>query len=202
MDEKKIAPILEPGVAKVHKKTFFEKVKEAFFAQGFKVAAESTTKDILVPAAKRLFVDSLFGVINGMVFGNPNASNGVRLNGSTWTWNGLTYAGQNINYSGISKTAAQPATPTVTWQEIEIQPNFAAGENFESARIKADMVLDSMKDQLDRFGKVSISELYELVGLPTQTTYYNYGWTNLKGAHYEFVNTGYVLKFPAPTLIK
>lgn len=209
MDEKKITPVVDVGNITVKKKPFTQKFKEAFISQDFKSAAKGVNDGVVIPAIKKLIADGISNVVNSMLFGSSTPINGgFRINPSTWSWNGITYSGQNVNYSGVSTqtTIQQTVVPNAgryKYDEIIIQPDPSKGETMGDAERHADDILFSLKDQLERFGSVTINDLFELCGLPMVSTLGNYGWKNLRDADKVLIpGQGFWLKLPNPTLLR
>ena len=209
MEDRKIKPVVNAGNITVKKKSLGQKVKEAFISQDFKTAAQGVNNNVIIPAIKRVIADAIANTVNSMLFGSsaPTISSGFKINPSTWTWNGITYSGQHVNYSGISKQNQQQiAVPNMgryRYDEIIIQPDVSRGETLTDAERHADDVLFTLRDQLERFGKVTINDLFETCSLPMVSTMGNYGWTNLKEADKVLVpGMGFLLKMPSPTLLK
>ncbi len=55
-----------------------------------------------------------------------------------------------------------------------------------------------MYDLLSRYNQVTVSEMYDLVGLTGKFTDERYGWTDLRGAEPVRVQGGYILGLPKP----
>ena len=206
MEEKeKLEPIISPGSIKIHKKSFAEKMKDAFLAEGFASASSSVMNNVMIPTVKKFIAETINGIVNGMLFGTSQPTTGGIKIGSTWSWGGFNYSTPLINYSGISTQSSQvPSQPSIVgnFNDFEIIPDPSNGEDMKYAKMKADLVLDTLKDELDRYGKVSINSLYELVGKPTYAPFYNYGWTNLKDATVMYNGRGFIFKLPEPIPIK
>jgi hypothetical protein len=66
----------------------------------------------------------------------------------------------------------------------------------------AELVLDTMVETIERYGHVTILDLYDLADLtaPTHTSN-RYGWTNLRSAETVRVRDGYILKLPKAVVI-
>ena len=65
------------------------------------------------------------------------------------------------------------------------------------SRGDAEAVLDTMNDIIDRYGTVSVADLYDLAQVPNDNfTMNRYGWTNISGAYAHRVRDGYILKLP------
>ena len=59
-----------------------------------------------------------------------------------------------------------------------------------------------MDEIIDMYGRVSVADLYDLVGITGNYTDNNYGWTNLASAEPIRVRDGYVIKLPKAMPIK
>lgn len=65
------------------------------------------------------------------------------------------------------------------------------------SRGEAEMVLEEMRDVIDRYGLVTVSDMYDMAGLTAPYTSARYGWTNIRNAEVTRVRDGgYVLKLP------
>ena len=53
-----------------------------------------------------------------------------------------------------------------------------------------------MDDILEKYGMVSVADLYDLVGVTGNYTDNKYGWTNLSNAEIVRVRDGYQIKLP------
>lgn len=188
-EKKKIEPVVT-GPVKIRKKSLMEKIGEAFISVDFKEAVKDTNTKLIIPIVKKTFIDVVNNTLNTMLFGN-NSSNAPKwFGGGSIFGGGIGYSVPTINYSGISTALnSKPAVPAVpnipTYDEIVL-----------ASKEDADRVLDTLQAQLERFGSVTISDLYEAVGLPAVSTHYNYGWKNLAGAGIGIVSGGYLLKLP------
>ena len=124
-------------------------------------------------------------------------------NTNTWTssWNGVSYGGPSINYSGAaSKPPTQSLLPNYvnSWEDILIQPNPAKGESMEDAARKAQQVISCLVDQINRYHQVTIGDLYDACGLVAPATYNNYGWRDLNGSTIKCVQGGFKFVLPDP----
>ena len=66
-------------------------------------------------------------------------------------------------------------------------------------RGEAEEVLEMMREQLDKYDVVSISDFYELVGISPNFTDNKYGWDDLRSAYVVHLRDGYIIKFPRAT---
>lgn len=71
-----------------------------------------------------------------------------------------------------------------------------------ASRSDAEEVLTQLRALLNDYGFVTVSDLYDLVGITSKITDNKYGWTDLKTAVIKGVRTGYLLDLPIPQEIK
>ena len=196
--KEKLTPIV--NTAKPYKKPLMKKITEAFISVDFKDAVKETNQKFILPILKKTVVDivsnGVNNTLNTMLFGQGSNVNRPSWFGNNGLFGQVTnYAAPMINYSGISSgkpaTSLPAATGIPTYDEIVLQ-----------SREDAERVLDTLQAQIDRFGSTTISDLYELVGFPTVSTYYNYGWKSLAGANIGIVTGGYLLKMPTAIPLK
>ena len=67
---------------------------------------------------------------------------------------------------------------------------------FLETRGEAEAVLTRMDELIDEYGTVSVSDLYDLVGVTGSFTDCKYGWTDLRSASVSRTRDGYMLKLP------
>jgi hypothetical protein len=65
-----------------------------------------------------------------------------------------------------------------------------------TSRVDAITVLNDMRDYIEDYGSVTVSNLYELVGEDSQGIDNSYGWTNLDRAYIKEARDGYIIEFP------
>lgn len=208
-DKRSLAIVSSDNVT-IKKKPFTQKFKEAFISQDFKTAATNANNNVFLPAFKRVILDVTMNILNNMLFGSSNPTNfrwGSNSN-SSWSWNGITYSGNPINYATASKQQSNqvqtviPSTPgRYNYNDIIITPK--PGETMADADRYAEDILLQMRDMLDRYGKVSINDFLDTCGLPMDIALGNYGWTNLRDMDKVlYPGQGYWIKLPVPTVIK
>lgn len=65
-----------------------------------------------------------------------------------------------------------------------------------SSRGEAERVREQMLDMIDRYGYVTVGDMYDMSDLTAPYTSSNYGWTNIRSAETVRVRDGYILKLP------
>lgn len=70
------------------------------------------------------------------------------------------------------------------------------------SRVEAEDVISRMKEIIETYGFVRVTDLYDLVGITGDYTDNKYGWTNIRGAEPVRVRDGYMLKLPKAVPLK
>lgn len=66
---------------------------------------------------------------------------------------------------------------------------------FES-RGEAELVREQMVELIERYGFVTVADMYDMADLTAPYTANKYGWTNIRNAEFVRVRDGYILKLP------
>lgn len=195
-EEKNIRPLAAPGEAKLRKKPLGRRFKEAMIGEDGRTVANHVLWDVIIPSSKTLARNAAMEVIDRALFGES----GAPRNGSVIS----TLAGR-INYAGVSTsprvTVSDPRdaiqaparqAPRTTVGRVDYQ-DIVLG-----SRALAEETIDQMNELISRFGKVSIADLFDIVGITGEFTDNAYGWQNLNGARVDRVPEGYILVLPRP----
>ena len=65
-----------------------------------------------------------------------------------------------------------------------------------NTRGEAEAVREQMLDMIDRYGFVTVADMYDMADLSSPYTSNKYGWTNIRSAEPVRVKDGYILKLP------
>ena len=76
------------------------------------------------------------------------------------------------------------------------QPREVCEDVFFDDRRDAELVLGRMIEATENYGRTSVGDLYNLVGIDADQTHEMYGWFNLTGIRIEFTSDGYLIGFP------
>lgn len=69
---------------------------------------------------------------------------------------------------------------------------------FLESREDAINVIEAMIERVETYGFVSVSDLYDLIGMTGKYSDHKYGWTNLIAADVVQDSEGFFLVLPAP----
>lgn len=178
-------PIIKPvAQATIKKRSAASKVFDALIAEDLSTIKQHVVKDVIIPRIRQMATDIITSSAN-MLFGTKSTPTA-----STFGSTRISYT-SGINYSGFSSTKPQVRSEVPSFDEILLD-----------TREDAEDVIRTMRDILDRYKTVSINVLYELVGLPGEASYENYGWNDLRYADVIPYGGKYLIRMPRPIVLK
>lgn len=181
-NKKKIEKVVKGKVA-VKKKSEFQKFMGTFISEDAKNIKSYVFMDILVPTIKKALSDIVNDGISMLLYGEVGHSK-------------KTSSGSKISYRNYydrkdERYESRASRATYEYDDIIL-----------SSRKEAEDVLIAMNEILDKYGSVSIGDLYDLVDVSGSYTDNDYGWTSLRSADVIRTRDGYLLKFPKATSLK
>lgn len=166
------------------------KFKDLFFGGDAQHAAKFVAADVLLPALRNLVVDMVTKGAERLIYGENNV--GRRP--------------PNFNYSSryqVSGPRQDNRVIDLIGGQRQFPPSPRGRQNrhdmndiIVSTREEADLVIERLGDVLSQYDVVSLSDLYELLGLETSHIDSKWGWTNLTGAQVRQIRQGYLLELP------
>lgn len=197
-DKKKTKEIAKDPIEKVvvgevvqKHKGIGRKFKEVFFGGDSRHAAEFVASDVILPALRNLVVDMVTKGAERLIYGESSR--------------GRSGGGPSYNYSGrYSVGAPGSRAPWVPDPRGPVGPQINRGRQNRhdirdiilATRQEADLVVERLIDILEKYDVVSVSDLYELLGLETSFVDQKWGWTNLTGVQVRQIRQGYLLELP------
>lgn len=186
-EKKEITKVVQ-GTAKVKKKGKSSKFAEMFIAEDVSSIKSYIISDILIPAAQKLFVDTVRDAANMLVYGRTDR--GKRTSG---------FSADYVSYNRYSDRRYDDR-PMI---DSRSRNGYSYNDVILETRGEAEEVLDAMNDVIETYGMVSVMDLYDLVGISGQYTDNNYGWKNLRNAEPIRTRDGeYMLKLPKAIPLK
>ena len=186
-EKKEITKVVQ-GTAKVKKKGKSSKFAEMFIAEDVSNVKSYIVTDVLIPAAKKLFVDAIKDAVDMLVFGRTDR--GKRSSG---------FRADYVSYNRYSDRRYDDRLSN----DARIRTGYSYDDVILETRGEAEEVLDAMNDVIETYGMVSVMDLYDLVGISGQYTDNNYGWKNLRNAEPIRTRDGeYMLKLPKAIPLK
>lgn len=184
--EKKRPEKVVKCTVKVKKKSEIRKFTDVFIAEDISSVKEYLTNEVLVPAAKRTVSELVKNGIDSLIYGIT----GRRVNSSS----GSSSTPVHISYRDCYDTGTRSYRDTPI-----IRSRFNYDDFTFESRGEAEYVLDQMDAILEKYGMVTVLDLYDLVGKTCDHTGNKYGWTSLTSAKVVPVSDGYAIKLPRAT---
>lgn len=179
VEERKKVDKIVTGIVKTKKKSEIKKFTDVFISEDISNVKTYLLTDVLVPAIKKLVIDTVTDGIN------------MILNGGT----GRGHRGTNASYVSYRQYSDQRDS-----NRHGNESRGRSGYNYDDiileSRGEAEDVLSRMDELIDMYGTVSVADMYDLVGKTCNYTDNKYGWTNIRNAEPIRVRDGYMLKLP------
>lgn len=163
------------GTVTVKKKTGLSKFFDSLINDLPKIK-DHVLFDIIFPAGKKIISDT----VDTILYGKTNGGKAKR-------------PGAKVSYNRYFDEPIRERRPVA-------KSAFDLDEFEFESRGDAEEILESMRDQLARYGLVSVADLYDICGItPDNPCVHNYGWTDLRTAHTVSAYGGrYIIRFPKP----
>lgn len=178
-EERKVNKVVN-GTAKVQKRNEIHKLADVFISEDVKNVKSYVLMDVLVPTIKKAIVDIVTDGINMIFFGGTGPRKGSS-NISKVSY-GSYYGHQNDN-RGANTQASTGSS-------------FDYGVISFPTRGDAEAVLDEMNNVIDRYGFVTVADMFDIADITHPYTSAKYGWTNIATAEISRGRDGYIIKLP------
>lgn len=171
------------------KKPFGTRVRETLFGEELSVVSRYLASEVLLPAFRKLVVDSVSKGAERLIYGD-NAPRGGRTEYSP----SLSF-GRSQTYTNYNKrTNSRPVTTGFRGP----RSNHQVDDVIVGTRRDAFAVLEKMQDIIDAYDVVSVSDFKELTGYTPTSVDNDWGWTYLNDADVREVREGYLIRLPNP----
>lgn len=173
------------GTAIQRKKPLGRRIAETFTGDDARSVGHYVLFEVLLPAAKSMFLDALTQGGERMLYGESRRSSAAR--------SGTGYTSYNRMHSSAIPDPRSSA-------RREISSRARATHNFDevvlATRGEAESVLDALGAIIDSYDMATVTDLYDLVGITGSFTDDKWGWFDLRGARTVQVRNGYLLDLP------
>ena len=183
-EKKKVEKVIS-GKVKTKKKIEISKFADVFISEDASNVKSYIFMDVLVPAIKKAISDIVTDGIDMILYGETGRTKKRSNSNSSY-----------ISYNRYSDRRDDNRRSDSSYRAV-------SRYDFENITLDnrgdAEEVLDRMDELLDAYGIVTVSDLYDLVGITGEFTDNKYGWTSLRNAEIVRVRDGYKLKLPRVT---
>lgn len=186
-EEQKHAAPEEKRVQKVVKSPVKTKTNEArkladiFISEDIANVKSYIFMDVLVPAIKKAIYDIVTNGIDMFLYG------GTGKNKSSSSSAKVSYR----NYYDQKNTSSYRGS-----ENTQSRNGFDYDDIIFSNRGDAEAAKQQLKDAIERYGIVTVADLYDMSGLTAPYTSQKYGWMSVSNAEVIRVRDGYMLKLP------
>lgn len=174
-NEKRVQKVVT-GKAKT-KKNEARKFVDTFISEDAKNVKNYIFLDVLVPAIKKAVSDIVTDGISMILYGDTGSHKSKSSNKVSYrSYYDDKRDSRRDNYRSSSR---------FDYDDIV----------FES-RGEAELVREQMVELIDRYGFVTVADMYDMADLTSPYTANKYGWTNIRNAEVVRTRDGYILKLP------
>ncbi len=173
------------GATKIKKKNGVRKFIDGFIAGDAENVKEYVVKDVLLPATKKAFSDIVTGAVDMILYGG---SGGRKKSG-----------GSKISYASYYDSRRDDR---FSRESSSVRPRFDYDELIFETRGAAEAVRDQMGELIERYGYVTVADMYDMADITQPYTSQKYGWNSIRNAEIVRVRDGYVIKLPPAKIIE
>lgn len=198
-EKKEIKSIVSEKPTKVKRGLLSRLISGVVGPDGLPGIGAYVNDEIVKPAIKNIIVEAVTSGINMVMYGEKGSPyrgrNSSHYIGSRNVYKPNTNYG--TNYRGPSAEPAQSERLVVRTSRHGVEDYIIAD------RLDASHVLVTLTENADMYGSVSVADYYDSIGVPSQYTDNNHGWTidTITRATIIPVRGGYIIKFPPVEVI-
>ncbi len=175
--EKKIEKVVSGKVKTRDNKG--RKLADIFISEDASTVKSYILDDVLIPTAKKVISEIISNSVDIILFGGRGSS-GRRSE-------------SRVSYRSYYDDRRDDRRDSDRYNP---RNRFDYEDIVFDSRGEAEAVRRSMLDAIDRYGLVTVSDMYDMAGLTAPYTGNGYGWTNIRNAEPVRIRDGYVLRLP------
>lgn len=176
-EERKVQKVVSGKVTT--KKNEVRKLTDIFISEDARNVKSYIFMDVLVPAIKKAISDIVTDGIDMILYGGSGSGRKTKPS------NSVSYRNYYESPRSSMSSRNEPQRSRFDYDDIV----------FES-RGEAELVREQMVDMIERYGFVTVADMYDMADLTSPYTSNKYGWTNIRSAEAVRVRDGYILKLP------
>lgn len=180
--ERKIEKVVSNGSAKIKKKSELSKFTSAFISEDVSNVKSHVVSDVIIPAAKKLIYDIVKDGIDMLLYGTSGNS-------------GRSTVGSKVSYSKMYDDPRDRRSSTTSKSRFDFDDLV-----FESRGV-AEAVRAQMQEVIERYGFVTVADMYDMADVTQPYTSNKYGWINISSSEIVRIRDGYIIKLPKPAPI-
>lgn len=175
LPEKKIEKVVT-GV-KTKKKSGVSKLADVFISEDVANVKSYILMDVLVPSIKKAIADIVTNGIDMLLYGGTQSS-------------GRRVGVDRVSYDRFSDKRDRGVSRGVSRTRFDYE------DLVFNNRGEVEAVREQMEDVIERYGFVTVADMYDMADLTAPYTASKYGWTSIRNAEPVRTRDGYILKLP------
>ena len=183
--EKRVQKVVKSPVKT--KTNELRKFADIFISEDVKNVKSYILMDVLVPAIKKAIYDIVTNGIDMFLYGGNGKGKSSGPSGSKVSYRNF-YDQRNSN-TPIAHRGSE---------SVKNHNGFEYEDLVFDNRGDAEAVKDQMLATIERYGMVTVADLYDMCDQSAPYTSQKFGWTNLSSAEVIRVRGDYVIKLPRP----
>lgn len=174
-EERQIQKVVS-GNVRTKKKSEFSKIADVFISEDVKNVKSFLVMDVLVPTIKKAIMSTMDMILNG---GSGN------------------YDRRSTSKVSYRKYYDDQRDDRRSSDVARVRTRFDYDDIVFENRGEAEAVREQMVDVIDRYGFVTVADMYDMADLTAPYTSNKYGWTSIRNAEtIRLSGGGYILKLP------
>lgn len=178
---KRVKESVVKGKVRTQKKSIGRRMSESFLKEDSSSVFHYVFTEVLLPAMKDTLSDMISKGVEMLLYGSSGEGYSSRKRDSNRT---------RVSYSSYYERDRRD----------RVQSNRRAMHVFDDIifddRDEAEEVLTRMSDLVYEYGAASVQDFHDLIGITSNYTDQNWGWTNLATARVVRVRDGFTIRLP------
>lgn len=177
------------GKVTTRKLPWYKRMVRSMVADDVGSMREWIFAEVIVPSVRNLLADTIKGSTDRVLYGQSRARRGIA--------GGVDRPGLRTRYDKMH----DPGEPRrMLSRDARARHDF--DEVVLETRSEAVEVIEAMIDYIDRYGSVTVANMYDFLGVTGSYADRNYGWTDLRTADVRQIRGGWLLDLPRPELLR
>ncbi len=184
LEREKIASVTDQ--VSVKKEGEIKKFGRQFFTEDARSVKGHIFTDVVIPGIQRLLSDIVKNGIDWLIYG---------VRGSSQDRGGIRNVSYR-DYSSYNRNSGSSGLPTIPNSTYSRSNIYSFNEITFFDRGEAEEVLLRLREEVDRYGMVSVGDFYDMISQAHSYTDLKYGWRDLRDAEVVRAREGYSIRFP------
>ena len=182
----------------VHKKTLSDKAKDLLTGPAAKDAVNYIVHDVMIPSIKDLAFNTWTRSAERIFYGQSTPPRRYGSGGGISPRYSYNSPVRRDSYPGPMGRNPQTNRPVVH----TVQRSNRLGDVIVSSHSEASLVVERLCDICDQYEFATVSDLNALLGIASNSTDTEWGWTALGGAQVRQTPDGFLVDLPDPMYLK